>query len=419
MPAETESIPEPGDWGHSAQDWLEAHGLVARKPTIRSSDFEMALSCPFKYYLTRRLGLSEAIRYSEAMSTGSWFHKRFEYYDLSDDQAEMLMNQHLDARQKELKEVCKHYGFMDDTCMNILEKEEHDRYMAESWYEALKSVRIPDLNCTFVEYMKKPHWEDLGPEIRAIYQHAKGTLVAQFDRLLYHAEQKTIWIIDLKTTGESPTDRLQICPIEFQTQHYLFILQGLIENGTVQKEFKLPDDVRVGGFIHIGIQRPTIKFGSGDRDYEEVEHVLKSGPRKGEVEIRRVYQGDPRKSNYIDRCKRWYLCEGEYEHQKDNRKIDPVINISRTFAREMLDKPRLDLYLSRLAMVEDLANRKPLPILFPMSANAVKSFGRLSPFAPFYLTHPKEWPGIVQQQRFMTTWRDEDILDDSSIEGFM
>ena len=59
-----------------ARDWLESQGLVAKEPAIRSSDYETILSCPFQYYLSRRLGLVSALRWSAALSRGSWFHKR-------------------------------------------------------------------------------------------------------------------------------------------------------------------------------------------------------------------------------------------------------------------------------------------------------------------------------------------------------
>ena len=91
MPPNVQEIKPPEGWGEDAARWLEAHGMVAEVPTIRSSDYESCLGNPFGYYLTRRLGLSDALRWSEALSRGSWFHKRFEYWDLP---AEHLLNSH-------------------------------------------------------------------------------------------------------------------------------------------------------------------------------------------------------------------------------------------------------------------------------------------------------------------------------------
>jgi len=63
---------------YDASDWLAHNGLVARTPLIRSSDSSLVRNCPFLYYLVRRLSIVPAIKNSEALSHGSWFHKYME-----------------------------------------------------------------------------------------------------------------------------------------------------------------------------------------------------------------------------------------------------------------------------------------------------------------------------------------------------
>ena len=71
MPPNQEPQPLPTDRAKSARIYLEPEGLVARVPSIRSSDYGSALSDPFGYYLRRRLGLTPPLLYSEALARGS------------------------------------------------------------------------------------------------------------------------------------------------------------------------------------------------------------------------------------------------------------------------------------------------------------------------------------------------------------
>ena len=415
MPAETDTIPLPKGWGEDARRYLESKGLVPIVPTIRSSDFESVCSCPFKYYLTRRLGLKDALRYSEAMSTGSWFHKRFEYFELPPEQAELMMDQTLEKRCDELRQICKAKGIPPDPTYNILEREERDRQMAWAWFKALRHVNIPHLDCSVVDYLNRPYWKILGHEIKGVYKEDGLQLVAQYDMLLYHKEQNAVWIVDLKTVGGDATERLQVCPIEFQTQHYCHVTRSLMENEVLQPALGVPSDAKFGGFIHIAIRRPTIKFGLADRDFIDEEHTLKSGPRKGQIEIRRKYSGEPRFSNYVDRCKRWYLGEGEFVNNEESRIENPVVNISTTYADGLLDEERFELYRVRLDLLKKYATINPLPKNFPMSSASLRSWGQINNYLPFYLTHPREWPDIIQQNRMVCDWRDKDM--DESYSG--
>ncbi len=402
MPPNVQEIKPPEGWGEDAARWLEAHGMVAEVPTIRSSDYESCLANPFGYYLTRRLGLSDALRWSEALSRGSWFHKRFEYWDIPDEQAKPILDSAISSRQEELSGMCGELGIQSDERKNILDREEQDFRVTEAWFEAIKGEPL--------KWMSQPHFRCLGQEITGIYKHDrfKGTpLVAQFDSLLYHREQNTLWVVDLKTCAESPTDRLQTVGIEFQTQHYMHVAHYLLQEGVIQKQYDLPEDCTLGGMSHIAVQKPTINFGMNDRDFLEEEHTLKSGPRKGQIEIRRKYLGEPRFENYVARCKRWYAGEGEYENKKVDREENPPVNISYTYGKNLLDLHFETEYLERVALIHSLATRRAWPDQFLKSAGAIRSHGKISRFAPLYLCHPKDWPNIVQELKLITLRRDE------------
>jgi hypothetical protein len=409
MPPQTKPIPVPKTDGKDSKEWLEAHGLVARQPAIRSSDYESVLHCPFQYYLSRRLGLVQSLRWSQALSRGSWFHKRFEYYNLLPEVAGPRMEEEYEKREKELTEICEVRGIKGESKARVLEREYQDMLCTSAWFDA--SMNLPVLNGkSFMDKINESYWQHLGTEVVAEYVHPEfGRMLAQFDMLLYHKEQNSVWIVDLKTTAHNPLDRLQTCPIEFQTQHYMHILHWMLQEQMLTKPFDIPRDSKLGGMMHVAVQKPTIEFGMNDRNFDMYDHELKRGPRKGQIETRKTYHGEPRLENYLERCKRWYRGEGEYESKSVEREHTPPINISTTGA-STLDTRYTAEYTSRLRFVHSYSTADPVPLNFPKSARHLMQFGKMSPFAPFYLTPTSEWPGIVSTEGFMVEDRDDVVV---------
>jgi len=415
MPPEIENVPVPTGRGQDAQRWMEYHGYVDTTPSIRSSDYEGVLHCPFQYYLGRRLGLVPVLRWSKALSRGSWFHKRLELYRDNSTMALEIMNAMLDDRIDELEEICNRIGIKGESKDNIKERERRDFWCALGWYETAMNLDTHQKIPTVQKFLTQDHFQHLGSEVgvRLHMPHTskagKVMLTGMYDTLLYHKAQNTIFIVDAKTCAGSPEERLQTCPLEFQTQHYMMTLKIALENNLLQPMFDIPTDVGVGGMIHIGVQKPTIDFGMKDRDYEEVEHTLSRGPRKGQTEIRRNYIGEPRFDNYIDRCNDWYRGQGEYEHNAEKWASSPPINYSLTYGSTLLDEDYIDEYYSRVALIRQYVQCKAIPKNFPRSVSHLRQFGRMSPYTPFYMTPPKEWPDIIQAQSFMQVDRDEDV----------
>ena len=401
----------PKGKGASAKEWLEEQGLVATTPAIRSSDFESILSCPFQYYLSRRLNLVKALRWSAALSRGSWFHSRLELYQESTAFALSQMRTWLEQRQKELKEICAGRGIHGEEQIEILDREEKDMYMAFSWFEAMQAFQVPGKG-SVVDYLNKPYWRLLGTEVVAEVNHSEyGRMIGQFDMLFYHEKQNSLYIVDAKTTAGSTIDRLQTCPIEFQTQHYVHMLKWLHDAEKITQRYSIPRDAKIGGMIHIAVQKPTIEFGMKDRDHEEHEHLLTRGPRKGQIEIRKTYSGEPKWENYRNRCRDWFLGNGDYILKKAERNSDPPINFSLTYGSSLLDKHSSLEYHQRLQLIRHYASIDPAPGSFPMSAKHLHQFGKMSPFTPFYLTEPRDWPGILATEGFMIESRDDVKVD--------
>ena len=405
-PPKIEPLPFPKTLGSDAKRWLEGYGFVAKQPMIRSSDYELCLHCPFQYYLSRRLGLTPALRWSSALSRGSWFHTCAEHINDTPVIRKSKIKAALVDRKRELHEMCNLLGVIGDSRDSILQREEKDAMSACAWFDAAVQVKIGDTNKTFVETVFAPHFEYLGSEVVMRYEDS----LIQADALLYHKGQNSVWIVDYKTCAESPTQRLQTCPHEFQTQHYLFTTHYLLGEGTLQRKFDLPEDARIGGMYHIAIQKPSINFGSKDRDCELIEHELQRGPRKGQIEIRRKYHGEPRYENYLKRCEDWYHATGEYEELAPERVGDPVVNISSTSGRicdPSLDPTWLYEYHRRLRYINHWREVDPVPANFLKSAKALSQHGKMNVFAPFYMTTPDKWPEILNREGFLFEDRDD------------
>ena len=416
MPPEIENVPIPTGRGREAQKWMEYHGYVDTTPSIRSSDYEGVLHCPFQYYLSRRLGLSPALRWSKALSRGSWFHKRLELYRDTPEVVSSCTNKMLTDRLEELEEICKTIGIKGESKDKVLDREKKDFACAMAWYQVSMNLQLPQQKLpTANEFLKQEHFRHLGSEVGIrlhmpkIHRAGKVMLTAMLDTLLYHKEQNSLYIVDAKTTAGSAEERLITCPLEFQTQHYMMVLKLALESNLVQSVYDLPEDVRVGGMVHIAVQKPTIEFGMKDRDCEEIEHTLQRGPRKGQVEIRKNYSGEPRFENYLERCEDWYRGQGEYEHLAERWNMSPPINYSLTYGNLLQDEDYLDEYYARITLIKKYVQCKAIPKNFPRSANHLRQFGRMSPFTPFYLTPPKEWPDIIKAESFIQIDRDEDV----------
>lgn len=400
--------------GIKAKEWLEDQGLVAKTPAIRSSDYESILSCPFQYYLSRRLGLVSSLRWSAALNRGSWFHRRLELLQESSIVAQQKMEEWFLEQCDELKEICNDRGIIGAYRSKIFEREEKDMLMASAWFDAMKSFQVPGKG-SVVDYLTRPYFRLLGTEVTAEYNHPEyGRLLAQYDLLLYHEEQNSLYVVDAKTCAGSTIDRLSTCPIEFQTMHYTHVLNYLLGSEVLTKKYQIPRDARIAGMIHIAVQKPTIEFGMNDRECTESIHTISRGPRKGQKETRRTYSGEPRWENYRDRCIEWYTATGRFKDKAVERVDDPPINFSLTSGSGLLDKYGTYDYHKCLQLIRQYATCEPNPGCFPKSAKHLRAFNKLSPFTPFYMNEVKEWPSILSSDGFITQDRDDIEIDISA-----
>ena len=404
--------PNQGD----AIEFLEAHGIVAVRPPIRSSDFRLITDSPFHYLLARRYGLVPRMSWSEALNRGTWFHQLFAMMHLPPEEMRAAYNILLARRIEELNAVCSDFGIDSEKKRAIISTEEQDNQTALAWYVSCTQVEIPGVG-TLHDVLQAPHYKPVCAECLMVAKfdvpsyRGQVTCVAQPDLLLHHTGQNSLWIVDYKTTAMSPVDRAASCPIEPQTQHYLHILEACLKDAKWKEERGLPPDVHVGGMMHVIVQKPTIEFGMKDRDFILDTSPFKSGPRKGEPRNEKIYQGEPRLENYIQRCTDWYRGEGEYAHLVADRQTAPVVNISYTSAEALRDDMWRKQYTARLQAVNFWRSRTPDPGVFPWPATVSGMAGRRDTYAPFILRPISEWPEVIRQEGFGIVRRDDPSLN--------
>jgi hypothetical protein len=408
--------PWPENLGREAYEYLQAYGINSIIPPLRSSDYSTCLSDPFAYYMARRLGVVPGFKWSKALNRGTWMHLRFQHYHRSLIDARERMELALSNRFDELRDLCNEIGVVDTGLSKVLEREERDMRSSLAWYEAAQKLPCLD-GQSFEDVLMSPRWHRMGTEFRLVTSIKTDDrarpirCICQPDLLLYNKEDNTVWIVDLKSTGISPKMRLTSVPIEFQCEHYMFSVNELMKTGQIQKAFKIPKDATLGGMMHLAIRKPTIEFGMKDRDYTIDMSPLKSGPRKDLPRNTKIYEGEPRFDNYLDRCNQWYEARGDYEDKAPEWAEDPPVNISITKASMLLDPAINKRYRDRVRLVQHYALCKPYPENFPMS-DRVAHMGRFSTYSPFMLSPVGDWPSLIQSEGFTLRRRDDPIPEE-------
>ena len=439
----------PGTREVGAKAWLRDQGFVPVTPVIRSSDYDLANSCPFKYYLKRRLQITVPHTASQALINGSWFHVCLEYKDYEDGDLVGHVQTRLNDRIAELRETCKIAGYHGEAVQGIVEHEASMANQALGRYIALRRCRFPHMGAVFDKGFDRvlPDYIVLGYEVPVQLEHESGLMLsALIDVLLFNPKNNKIYILDMKTTSYPTAIRLQTCPFEFQTRHYSYIVNHCIE--ALKEKFDLPPDTGFGGMYHLAVLTPSIRMGR-----EDVPYIYRAnGARSGLSGVARMTEngtwtassgesvlcegvteqqafdqlwqycqkkpakdrgtGEPSLHNYINRCYDWYQGVGQYAHLRAERDASCPFNLSITRPSEVIEGPALTEYQQQLNLVIDLATRDPEPGNFIRNKEGVMHYRRVSDYAGFYGDHNlSEWPDIMRQHRLVFASTDVPMTD--------
>ncbi len=402
-------------------------------PHIHSSDLSL-ISDPFLYYLTRRLGLKDAFRDSQALRDGGWFHRRFELFnpsyarehlpaDCDPQTVEQAMAILLSHRSEEISAACDAFGKSDSFRDACIEREDESIRTTFGWYDAAREVRIPSRG-TFTELLSHPQYQILGREIRITWRDQRWRhcpLTATYDAILYHLPTRTLWVLDLKTHTGSVRNRLSVCTLEYQTALYLYILHRTIRHARSNPghiPWDISSNAEVGGMIHLVFQKPTIRLSGKDRATTTEEHVVKSGKYKGEVRTKETPHGEPRLDLFVERCRHWYLGTGPHSDKAYERSDDPPVNFSRThFPLFWGDRRYKQEFFAKTNAIYDLATRTPHPENFYRTNSGPLTYGGgLSPYADLFHLPVERWEKAIHANCLAVSHRDpEDTIESPDI----
>lgn len=446
MPPSLTPIEVPTDRGDLCIPFLESHGFFARTHPIRSRD-KSCLSDPFGYYLRRRLGLRDPLRFSKALSRGSWAHEILEFMPGTPPSAwPSNLQSRLDARLKELSDICDECGLHAELRAGILANERTTALSALGWLTALAQWRLPSnplLADGFLAELRKRH--TIASEVRIAFRvpGVKTECLIELDRLSYDEKHNTLWIEDYKTTEGSVRDRGHQCPVEHQNRLYLY---GVVHNlPTLLDRFNLPADARLGGFRHLILQSPSISLNQKDRPYSYSSHGKRTGvsgtvhqtnggwgaqilggssqefasehqavewlhSQTGKAP-ERIYDGEPSLDLYARRCIDYYNGAGDYADKFGERQSDPPVLISTTRVDEILNPDTEMELLDTLKRIDYFATLRPVPRFFPRFAEGMLNMSshKLNAYAPFYTSPVRMWPQIAHENRLIPTFIDEDV----------
>lgn len=281
--------------------------LPILSPAIRSSAVTVAHRCPAEFMWRYRYGLRMKGSYRTALSVGTAFHKMMEFlFKGLTREAAIGTLKHLVAQEE----------------MRLLQATEAKTGLLPGGYDPAETIRKVGRDSLLARAMGLFVWDvvadKLGLEgmntlsverlIKLTLPQVRRPIVVKCDILLYDAPQRHVWFVDWKTTSQHPLDTATRYRYGIQAKLYRWGVQKWIDSGEspIWKRGGTDKPPRVIGALHIILQKPGIRLSGDDRDYTEHDHELKSGPRKGEIEKRREYVGEPRFENYVKRVDRWY-----------------------------------------------------------------------------------------------------------------
>lgn len=384
--------------GPEGARYLSENGLIPRRAPIRSSGYELWRRCPFAFMLQYRYGIHPSGGTSPALLFGRFFHRYLEgcLLNLGDDaHAEFLQADFTQCLQEEIG-LLRTQGATGDELEQKTQELTNSATTAYTWAEAGWSISpIPGISHKYRVALVEPliHYR-----LPSQGNRAACDVVARPDAILYDKERNEVWIVDFKTSFQTPHVRSATCPWEFQTNLYRNVVDTVIKKGHLEGEDNcdIPRDARVAGFIHWILQKPTIRISK------------RTAKAKGDAAAR---------SEYLDRCVDWFKGEGEFKHLSFSRAAneDPInCSFVRFFPshHDRIFEQQLDEF--RTACTRP----NPCPLDYPRSSDYIRGDMRrsLHPLTPFYVRPIPEWPAMISSGIFSLNFRDEDVDPDISTE---
>ena len=340
----------------------ERLGLKVLRPPIRQSNAEDRDHCPAYFMWRHRFGLvRKGLAPSRGLTVGSFFHDLMDANVRGVFEPEALAGcaARIADVSNQLQSDDMPFTEAQAAIDNMQKALSLSRVMAEIAY--MQYPLDPKYSVLYTEHQVqvRPEW--------MYYWPITGTL----DRIVSEKMPDgsvQYWVLDYKTTSKSPKLRAQTCMREWQTDTYWLLATETLRTARL-------DSSKLAGIIHWIIQVPGITLGQNDRDFEDVNRIFKSGPRKGQTVMKRMWHGEPKWENYYRRASQWYtgtgLCEDRAKTVIENPPI--IQSFSRYAGNPFVSRMRR----CELRSLYRDCTREPNLVAFPirMSARKCSSYG--------------------------------------------
>jgi len=275
---------------------IEELGLETFTQPIHQSSLVVWKKCPRKGFWRYRLGLElKRTPLKKAAQLGQLVHRHLELGPGHDREVEAYAQESLAPHLQAVESGEDMLGL------------------------SLKAIQDTEANLTVAKVMAELYWEKYpsNPNLESVVKEEEITdfftlnsgtvwLGGRLDDLVRLKEDGSIWNKDIKTTSQSP--ELLLAGYHRGPQKRMYRMLGL---SYMQRVLGLAETEGPKGFVLNVLRVPGIKMGRDDRNCRVVEHTFKSGKRKGQTELRKVYEGEPQFENYLKRVRQWYIDNGE------------------------------------------------------------------------------------------------------------
>lgn len=375
-------------WTQQPAQWRDLQELLDVKeiqfPSIHQSHVEDWWKCKRYYALRHRFGLvPKGVPEARAPRLGRFYHSFAQDYYLGKDVAYTEARLHSDVEDlvAALEDAEAATGIMEGAINSTTVREQcqRDIQLAKAMLMVFASTYPLDVDAVEVLAVEA----SLTARIKDVAVPLEGTV----DLMIRDKKSGEVWLVDHKTTSRNPLQRASTFSFEIQPAIYKILGE------THLKSVGIPPRCLVG-FIHNVLRTPAIQFGREDRDYTTVEHVLKSGPRKGEVEIRKEYEGSPRFENFLKRVTDWYRGEGDYADAGDRGRAPPLVQSWVRFDTGGIAPDDMAILME----VGKAAKVTPDPIRFYRQRTGCYAYETKCPYLDMCQSHCSLWPSIVKDR---------------------
>jgi hypothetical protein len=210
------------------------------------------------------------------------------------------------------------------------------------------------------------------------------SLAGIIDSVICDNTTKALYIRDTKTSSDDLQYTLTGYAYGIQCRLYRLLLSLYVKEVSPQilPKWHYP----LNGFILDYMRVPGILFCDKDRDFTEEDYTPIRGKNAGITERKRTYFGEPKFSNYINRCREWLQSAGE---ESCRSFLLPYLN-------PILDEELLHF----IKQAHNLMVRMADPALFPrdLSCSRCKAYRSVCPYYPLCSSNQQQWPLIIEQQ---------------------